>query len=69
MNREDEERVRSIVRDELAAFLHKVEIEAGEPVNFEGDTKTARGLLRLLFVAARDSPVKENLASGEFRGE
>ena len=69
MTREGEERIRSIVRDELAAFLHKVEIEAGEPVNFEGDTKTARGLLRLLFVAARDVSVKEKMSSGELGGE
>jgi hypothetical protein len=69
MNREDEERIRSIVRDELAAFLHKIEIEAGEPMDFAGDTKTARGLLRLLFVVARDRSIKEKLSSGEIGGE
>lgn len=55
MNKEDEEKMRAIVRDEISAFFHEVEVETGqgEPQNPEGDTKTPRGLLRLLFIRAR----------------
>jgi hypothetical protein len=55
MNEQDEEKIRAIVRDEISALFHEVETMTGqnEPQNLKGDTKTPRGLLRLLFIHAR----------------
>ena len=61
----EEQRVRDIFWEELSTFLHEIEQEAGEPESDNGDTKTARGLLRLLFNSARTHHIKNIADSGE----
>lgn len=65
MTSEEEQRIRGIFWEELSTFFHEIEQEAGEPANDEGDTKTARGLLRLLFTSASTYHIKNMADSGD----
>jgi hypothetical protein len=65
MTPEAEQRIRDIFWEELSTFLHEIEQEAGELANDDGDTKTARGLLRRMFTTASTHHIKNMAESGD----
>lgn len=70
MTKAEEEVIRAIIRDEISSFFHHVAVERAHVDDTSaGNTQTPEGLLRLLFLSARDRYFKTGLPFKDRSGD